>query len=423
MIIKWSISYLTVVLTMTIYVLCFKSCIKEKLHLSLFKIIDLLILSFLMMLNNLHFPLFSKSLVSLAYILILCKLFFRRKWNITIYYVLIISVVSIIAEYLISALFSFGFHDIEELNSSFIAKSALTIIMIVPTYFIFVIPVFIKGLQKLEEMLIQKRDYNIFFFILIIIISIFSSIYIKNYENYSVYISAVLVITGVSITIIGLLKIGFSKEKLLIRYKFLQENITNYEKIADEYSELKHNLNNDLLAIRSVADNKTIKIVDEKIKKYNKNYSWISDIGKIPKGIQGILYLKMSEVKKQGINLEVNSKTSSIIENINPQDYTALCDILGICMDNAIEAALDSKEKSIFISIFEEDYKLNIQIMNTFNSKIDLQKLGLKNYSTKNRKGGIGLNYINKMKKQNISIKKEIINNIFIISIKVSITK
>ncbi|MDO4376120.1 MAG: hypothetical protein Q4C33_02995, partial [bacterium] len=56
---------------------------------------------------------------------------------------------------------------------------------------------------------------------------------------------------------------------------------------------------------------------------------------------------------------------------------------------------------------------------NTFSNFVDIDKLGEKNYSTKNRNTGLGLNYIQELNK-NIEIKRIVSDNNFktIISIK-----
>lgn len=68
--------------------------------------------------------------------------------------------------------------------------------------------------------------------------------------------------------------------------------------------------------------------------------------------------------------------------------------ILGVLLDNAIEAAEECDEKKINVS-FRKNKKTGIQLLtieNTYKDKnIDIEKLFEKNYSTKNRNSGIGL--------------------------------
>ena len=154
------------------------------------------------------------------------------------------------------------------------------------------------------------------------------------------------------------------------------------------------------------------------MQKYNKNYSWTTKIGKIPKGIQGLFCIKIYEGKKENIDIEVKSKVEdNINEQIKMRTYSKLCDTIGITVDNAITAAKRSKEKAIYIDMAKKDNILEIKIMNTFKDMLDLEQLGTFKYSTKEKKSGIGLSYLNKILKKDIEIKKEIINNIFIVSL------
>ena len=61
-----------------------------------------------------------------------------------------------------------------------------------------------------------------------------------------------------------------------------------------------------------------------------------------------------------------------------------------------------------------------IQIINKFKSVLDLSRITEKNYSTKKKKSGIGLNYINKIKKNNINVDYQIINDLFYATVEYS---
>ena len=55
-----------------------------------------------------------------------------------------------------------------------------------------------------------------------------------------------------------------------------------------------------------------------------------------------------------------------------------------------------------------------LKVINKFSNNINLNEIGNKDYSTKNRNSGIGLNYVNKIKNKNITTKIQIVNNLFI---------
>ena len=109
-------------------------------------------------------------------------------------------------------------------------------------------------------------------------------------------------------------------------------------------------------------------------------------------GIYGIVGSKQFYANSKGLlfDLDVTVKVSEI------NFYTPkLCRILGIILDNAIEASSKSKEKYIKLEIHYSQIKNAhiIRVYNTFNNSetIDLNKIYEKGYSSKEVKSGIGL--------------------------------
>ena len=299
MILQLIISYLTVVLTLAVQVLSFKKLISEKLNITPLKVVIILIFSLLVILNNLLIPGPFKGLVTILLLYCLSKIWFKKSNKVTLYYTIILAIISLLLDLFISlVILSPKYSGVNEINKDFLPKSAITMIMNICMYFIVCIPKFKMIINKFEELILNKKRYDLLFMVALIIVNLITSIYIKDYANYEIFLAFIVIIIFISILIYNLLKSVFQQDKLQIKFDYLQENIKNYEDIADDYSELKHNLNHDLLAIKSVAGtNKANKLIDEIINKYNKNYHWITRVGNIPKGIQGILYIKLYETE------------------------------------------------------------------------------------------------------------------------------
>ena len=68
----------------------------------------------------------------------------------------------------------------------------------------------------------------------------------------------------------------------------------------------------------------------------------------------------------------------------------------------------------MLININEENNHFKIEVINKFINNIDCDKIGTKNYSTKEYKSGIGLNYINKIKHNKVKVDFKIISDLFI---------
>ncbi|MDD2505186.1 MAG: GHKL domain-containing protein, partial [Bacilli bacterium] len=103
-------------------------------------------------------------------------------------------------------------------------------------------------------------------------------------------------------------------------------------------------------------------------------------------------------------------------QKINKKKYINFCEIVSILLDNAIEASMNTKNKSMYLNIVNKKNQIEIVLLNSFNNKVDLNKIGDKFYSTKKRKSGLGLYYIEKLDKD-ITVKKSFILDLFKIEV------
>lgn len=422
MILEIIIGFFVVILSLMIFILSYKKLTKQKLNFNIKKVLLLMGFALLMMANNIFNVNTFKAITSYFIILLLTKIWFKDKNSKIFYYMTIIILLAMIVELLLSKGFSIFFANLDAINNSLMAKSAITMIFNIMVYFIFMIKPLDKIIIKLEPFMTKRRAMEVYLIVIVFIVNLLLMQMTVNYHNAPLYFASITIIIMIFSILLAYIKDRQNKETLEIRNKYLNDNVKHYELISDDYSELKHNLNHDFMAIRSVANQEAQELIDEIMQKYNKNYSWTTKIGKIPKGIQGLFCIKIYEGKKENIDIEVKSKVEdNINEQIKMRTYSKLCDTIGITVDNAITAAKRSKEKAIYIDMAKKDNILEIKIMNTFKDMLDLEQLGTFKYSTKEKKSGIGLSYLNKILKKDIEIKKEIINNIFIVSLCVSL--
>lgn len=418
MILEIIIGFFVVILSLMIFILSYKKLTKQKLNFNIKKVLLLMGFALLMMANNIFNVNTFKAITSYFIILLLTKIWFKDKNSKIFYYMTIIILLAMIVELLLSKGFSIFFANLDAINNSLMAKSAITMIFNIMVYFIFMIKPLDKIIIKLEPFMTKRRAMEVYLIVIVFIVNLLLMQMTVNYRNAPLYFASITIIIMIFSILLAYIKDRQNKETLEIRNKYLNDNVKHYELISDDYSELKHNLNHDFMAIRSVANQEAQELIDEIMQKYNKNYSWTTKIGKIPKGIQGLFCIKIYEGKKENIDIEVKSKVEdNINEQITMRTYSKLCDTIGITVDNAITAAKRSKEKAIYIDMAKKDNILEIKIMNTFKDMLDLEQLGTFKYSIKEKKSGIGLSYLNKILKKDIEIKKEIINNIFIVSL------
>ena len=215
-----------------------------------------------------------------------------------------------------------------------------------------------------------------------------------------------------AITIIGLFG-------LLILYYFYISEITNYEKLNDEYNMLfdyvqtfenwiddeqmyRHELKNNLSIIRNMTKNKKIiNKIDEML-----NFTIviddndIEDLKNIPKGgLKGLIYYKVALAKNKKVKMiiEASPKATSLLKKLEEKKLRKLCIVLGIYLDNALEAAAISKNKSVTLEIYKSNNNLTFTISNTYKNIIPIKDMKNKGYTTKGKNHGKGLYYVSKV--------------------------
>ena len=202
-------------------------------------------------------------------------------------------------------------------------------------------------------------------------------------------------------------------DSLKLKSEYLSKINSKYESVIKDYKELKHNLMNDFIELES--SNKPKLIAKEKIKKYSKDYEWLLNIDQIPSGIQGLIYLKIEQAKKYKVKFEIgnlNIKYKSL--DLATRELNYLNESINILVDNAVDAVKDSKEKIVYLNFINNGKKIIFQIMNKVNNDLNLDKIGTYKYSTKQKKSGIGLNYLFTKTNKIIKICPKIINDYYI---------
>ncbi len=230
-----------------------------------------------------------------------------------------------------------------------------------------------------------------------------------NYWNNIMEINYISLITFLVIINLGFILMD-EKAKinaLMMHYQKLVEYSETTEELLWKYKTSLHENKNQLVIIQGLAkDNiELFNYVSFILEEKNKcEYHWLSAIKNIPiSGLKGLINYKLLKMKEHDLNFEVYVQEE--IENYQDLNLSILekndlYTILGIFLDNAIEAALESTEKMVSLQIYEEDNKLTFLIANTF-FKVDLERIKEKGYSSKDKNRGIGLYLVNNIINKN----------------------
>lgn len=289
----------------------------------------------------------------------------------------------------------------------------------------FINNIFKKIIEKLNNINIEKIIAFIILTIIAIavIFSISGNVYAFTQETN---------ISLLAIVIFLILFILYSKEQeeydnLNDRYNQLLSYVTEFETWIDIQEMNKHEYKNDLAILQTkVKDREVKKFIESKLsKKLIIEDEWLEQLKEIPEGgMKGLLYYKIILAKNNKINLkiDVSKNIKKKFKSIDKKDYKLICNLFGIYLDNALEAALKSKEKSMSVEIYELKNELNIVISNSFKGKIDLTKITEKGYTTKGTGHGKGLHFAKKLLKSsnNIHSSYNICNNFYVQKLKIT---
>ena len=216
-------------------------------------------------------------------------------------------------------------------------------------------------------------------------------------------------------------------EKLNNKYDTLFNYVQNFENWIDDEQMYRHELKNNLSIIRNMTKNKKIIQKIEKMKKFSIiiDEQAIEDLRNIPKGgLKGLIYYKVALAKNKKVKMvvEVSPKVKRLLKKLSESHLRQLCIVLGIYLDNALEAAEETKKTQVTLEVYEVRGDINFTISNTYKDLISLKDMKRKSFTTKGENHGKGLYYVGKIlqKEKWLQTDQIFLNNYFIqkISIK-----
>lgn len=176
-----------------------------------------------------------------------------------------------------------------------------------------------------------------------------------------IYLLAILAFMAI---LFMLLKEKFDNDGLKSRYDGLLEIMKTYESDVEEQQTILHETKNEITTIRCKINDKEdntaiIEYIDSILgdKKTEKdNMLKYSKFKYLPSnGLKGFFYYKFMEAEKKDIAVSVNISSKiekSFLGKLEVNDFKQLTRIIGVYLDNAIEASSQSKEKKLVIEVF-----------------------------------------------------------------------
>ena len=330
--------------------------------------ISRLLLNIIIMITSLYFSLFKKNISD------------------SVYYTIVYNVFAAFFEVLLSLIFvgllKFDINVYEKFSFSLLVFSICNCL---PVFFISKIKPLDKALQKFNRIISKNNKdwiYVLICIILVILLITFNEYNLKS--NVEFYINIFITIF-MFISIIYVVYNKIQKSAYENKYNEVMEYVTRYEKIINEQGKKNHEYNNQLMVLKGYLDK------PDRLKDYleliigehktGQNYT-VKQLGFLPDGgIKGLLYHKLSKMEEEGIKpyLYVDQSMQELSEDIfdikTCQDITK---ILGVFIDNAIDASSKSEQKEVEIDFKVQKDCLIISVANTYDNKTDVNTIGEK---------------------------------------------
>lgn len=214
-------------------------------------------------------------------------------------------------------------------------------------------------------------------------------------------------------------KENMKSKEISDKYNELLSTVDTFEKELITKRKIIHDFKNQLIVINGYADNpeKLKAYLSEIIKDQRNipNSKLLLNVEKLPSGLKGLIYYKFSNLDSN-INVSIDIKNSlKKYESIPPKLNKDCLKILGVFIDNAIEAVKNEKEKYINLEFIKQKEQIIITVRNTCTPHVNIKDLTKNGFTTKGKNHGYGLSLVSDIvrKEDALDIKFECDDDIF----------
>lgn len=403
-IILWSVAYFIG------KVLLNKDTNKNKMKSFIIIVVFALPLTFLNMTNSEIFGGILKILCVYALQYLYYRLMFNESRSKTLTMALIYYICLCISEVIVAIFISLLFllinGSVETLKNSIIINAFIALI----EYLIVI------SLQRLLKSYLKNSDINkVSTYITIVIILITLSLLIfkiplSNWQFNFEFIVTMLILLGFCVVDLTLLKQKAQIQETTSKYLQLANYSDVTNDLLEDYRIVAHEHKNQLSVIRSMAnpnDKELIDYVDDLLEKRDKiRYSWLGQLNHLPiSGLKGLINYKLMEMEQKKLNININVSKEVMktkLRDLSLKEKDNLYSIIGVYLDNMIQAAENSTKKEVSIEIYKEKNDIVFLLANSYSGKIDLEKIDLYGYTTKGKNHGVGLHIVKKIMEEEI---------------------
>ena len=374
-----------------------------------------------------------KPFIASIIILIYCCIFYRNKSKEYVIMPIYSQIIILFSELIFACVILLIKHVNEsiikdEYFDNIIPNIIIALIAVIMCKFKFINKLYYKILNATDK--IKNRKIIIYSFFVVFIADILTAFIYYKVNLIFLLVTNTAIIVIYMIFVFVYLKTDNNYLKVYDKYNMTLNSLKEYEDILSRYRISNHENKNQLLTIRSMVKNKKVasyidEIVENKIKD---NEKLMFDSMVIPEGgLRGLIYSKMLLMKENNIEFDLcvdKALKTTDLTVISDDLMFNICSIVGVYLDNAIEAVKELDEKYITIEIYLDD-TLNIAITNNYEGNIDLDSIDKVGYSTKGGSHGYGLSLVKEIisNNKNISNSRRISDDEFTQEIKIKYKK
>lgn len=415
------------ILIMMFGIICFaKIILNEKIKVSKIKLsLVILISSVAYTLLTLYADGVEKTLIIVLLNIITFMYLFEIDYSTSITLTLLYITLLLIPEILVLIILEIGVNIPKKLFCGGIIGNTIIYILFLPLVYIAR-----KQLNKFVNYKINKNAKILIFSILtfVCISVVFYNAFININPGINLIVSIFMIIVFICI-LLNLMKEMINNSKLIRKYEQILEFMTTYEDEVEKQRVLRHETKNAFLSIKAQLTDKTEtqeiinyidSILEDDVKIKNEEYAKFKYLP--ANGIKGLCYYKIQEAENRNIKVSINISSrikKSSLSKLSVKEIKELGKILGVYLDNAIEASVKSEDKKLGFEAYLIDNKVKIIISNTYKGELSKEKIGNEIYSTKGKNRGHGLLLVKEIVSNNkmFNIDTEITDSLYIQSL------
>ena len=361
---------------------------------------------------NILIPNPYRSFINLFILLITIKFFFKINIIKTILGIIIPILFTVLCESLMVKLSSIWFDfNLENIINVPIYRLIYALCIELLLFLIYLLIKYFKiQISLLEHM--SKKSKTIFITNLILaFLAISIQFFVTGFysDRLPIYIVILSNLSLIAYFILSMYSLTKTSQLEITELNLDQEKENNriLQNLQDELRGFRHDFSNIICTIGGYVQVKDMEGMAKYYSQIQKDVIKMNNLGALnPDSINNpavytLITSKYSKALELGIEMNINVFLNLNTLNMKIYEFTR---VLGILLDNAIQAAQGCDEKIINLEIRKES-KRNRQILlieNTYNNKdVDTEKIYEKNFSTKEGNSGLGLWEVRQILKKN----------------------